>query len=207
MRRKNRTGYLMLAILVISGLAGTVTDNSLTKKERKLALESMKSSRTAVFESLWGITEVQLRYQSPRLKYSISDFITQLATKEKTIWEILETTLNSTADPKERDYIKIKDEEIFSLLKHPPVKTETLGTGELENPAYNSPQEALTHFKNTRIAHMKYINRTTEDLRNHVAKTPLGWMDSYQICLLMSAYSNWFAQQIDEIRSEPGFPK
>ncbi|HLF45273.1 MAG TPA: hypothetical protein VI548_02535, partial [Chitinophagaceae bacterium] len=66
---------------------------------------------------------------------------------------------------------------------------------------------ALSDFKDKRSNLIKYIRNSTEDMRNHVAETPLGWLDCYQISLLISSHSNRHTQQINELKSQPGFPK
>jgi hypothetical protein len=44
-------------------------------------------------------------------------------------------------------------------------------------------------------------------MRNHVLKSPLGVLDTYQIVLLMSAHSNRHTQQMKEVIADPNFPK
>jgi hypothetical protein len=72
---------------------------------------------------------------------------------------------------------------------------------------YKSTDEAINVFKTRRTDHIKYIKTTTEDLRNHVVQTPVGWLDCYQLCLMIGALSNRFVNQIEEIKNHPGFPK
>ena len=72
---------------------------------------------------------------------------------------------------------------------------------------WKSTEEALTAFKSSRTAHLKYTKNTTEDLRNHIFKLPFGSIDGYQFILFMSAHSRRHTKQIDEVRSDPKFPK
>jgi len=44
-------------------------------------------------------------------------------------------------------------------------------------------------------------------MRNHVAQTPVGMLDSYQLVLMIGAHSNRHTQQISEVMADPGFPK
>jgi hypothetical protein len=42
--RRSKYGYLLLALLVITGLAGTITSTSITAKERKLVAGYLKDT-------------------------------------------------------------------------------------------------------------------------------------------------------------------
>jgi hypothetical protein len=44
-------------------------------------------------------------------------------------------------------------------------------------------------------------------LRNHVASSPIGTYDAYQLILLIGAHSNRHTQQIEEVKADPNFPK
>ena len=55
--------------------------------------------------------------------------------------------------------------------------------------------------------HIQYLKTTTEDLRNHVVQLPFGYIDSYQLCLMIAAHSNRHTQQLREVMAAAGFPK
>ncbi len=42
---------------------------------------------------------------------------------------------------------------------------------------------------------------------NHVATTPVGMLDSYQLILFTAAHTNRHTQQIIEVKADPNFPK
>ena len=51
---KRTKGLFLLTLLVITGLAGTLKDTSLSKKERKAALSLMKDTKADVLKSVKG---------------------------------------------------------------------------------------------------------------------------------------------------------
>ena len=114
--------------------------------------------------------------------------------------------MKASANPDKRSEIKVTDEQLIKMITDRSFKVKTMEAFEPKNTPYKSLDEAIADFKAQRANHIKYIKQTTEDMRNHVAQTPLGWIDSYQACLFMSAHTNRHMQQINEIKAEPGFP-
>jgi len=65
----------------------------------------------------------------------------------------------------------------------------------------------LESFKTNRAKLIEYVKATNDDLRNHVVTLPPGSFDSYQMILFIGAHSNRHTQQIEEVKSDPNFPK
>ncbi|HEV8507122.1 MAG TPA: DinB family protein [Chitinophagaceae bacterium] len=199
--RRSKYGYLLLALLVITGLAGTITSTSITAKERKLVAAYLKDTKTDVLKGIKGLSKSQLNFKPSKDKCSIKECIYRIAASEKNLWNLMQATLTQPANPEKRLEVKWTDEE---LLKG----TDNCSPEELElrKNSFKTVEEALESFKNTRAEHFKYMKGTTEDLRNHVAHTAYGWLDCYQVCLLISSYSKRYLQQIEEIKADPNFP-
>ena len=71
---KRTKGRLLLTLLVITGLAGTLKDTSLSHKERKSAMTLMKDSKTAALKSIKGLSEAQLNFKSSTDHCSIKEW-------------------------------------------------------------------------------------------------------------------------------------
>ena len=206
--RKRKYGYILLTLLVVSGLAGTPSDNAISKKERKFAADHMKESKSDVSKSVKGLSEAQLNFRAGTDKWTIKECVYHIAISEKNIWSMMfEPTLKAAANPEKRSEIKMTDEQLVKTLEDRSFKVKTNEKFEPKNTPYKSLDEALADFKAARTEHIKYIKHTTEDLRNHVAQTPLGWVDCYQITLFISAHTNRHLQQIEEVKADPNFPK
>lgn len=207
MRRKRKYGYFLLASLIISGLAGTPTDNSPTKKERKYATDLMKDTKHDVINAIKDLSEAQLNFRSAPEKWTAKECIYHIAISEKNLWGMLEASLKSAANPDKRAEIKITDEQLVKMMEDRSAKFKTVEPFEPKNTPYKSLNEALSFFKEARAEHIKYLKNTTEDLRNHVVQMPFGYLDCYQLCLMIASHSNRHSQQIIEIKTSAGYPK
>ena len=204
--RRSKYGYLLLALLVITGLAGTITSTSVTSKERKFAATHLKDTRLDVLKGLTGLSRAQLNYKSGPDKWSIRECVYHLAASEKDLWQILANTMKQPANPEMRSEIKLSDDQILAMAEDKDCKFASAEKLECKGRLYKNLDEAITGFKSLRAEHIKYMKRTTEDLRNHVAQLPIGRVDCYQLCLFMSAHSNHHMQQIEQAKADPDFP-
>jgi hypothetical protein len=204
--RRSKYGYLLLALLVITGLAGTVTSTSITSKERKFAATHLKDTKLDVLKCVKGLSRTQLDFKSDPSRWSIRECVYHIAVSEKTLWQLLQNTMKQTANPEKRSEITLTDEQIISMTEDRSRNFKSTQNLESKKRAYKSVDEALESFKSIRTEHIKYMKKTTEDLRNHIVQLPVGWVDCYQICLFMSAHSNRHMQQIEELKADPNFP-
>lgn len=203
---KRTTGRLLLTMLVVTGLAGTINDNSLSKEERKAALGMMKDTYKDVIHSVKGLSAEQLAYKPAPEKWSVKDCIFHIAATEKGLWSMLEGALNAPANPEKRTEIKMTDEVFVSRVRDRSQKVQAAEPFQPKNTGYKSLEEALADFKASRASHIRYMKTSTEDLRNHVVQMPFGWIDCYQLYLMIAAHSNRHTQQINEVKSGSGFP-
>ena len=204
---KRTKGLFLLSLLVVTGLAGALNDTAISSKERKLSASLMKDTKTDLVKSVKGLSETQLNYRQAADRWSVKDCVYHLAVTEKALWQLLEMTMKAPANPEKRSEIKVTDEQFIKMLEDRSTKRTTSEMLEPKNAPFKSLDEALTEFKNLRTEHIKYIKTTTEDLRNHVAQMPFGWIDCYQLTLMVGAHTNRHTQQLNEVKADPGFPK
>ena len=200
-------GRLLITLLVITGLAGTLKDSALSKKERKSAISILKDTKADVFKSVKGLSEAQLNFHAAPDRWSVKECVYHIAISEKNLWDLLEATMKAPANPEKRSEIKMTDEALVKMMEDRSFKVKTAEPFEPKNTPYKTLDEALDAFKTRRAEHIKYMRSSTEDLRNHVAQMPFGWLDCYQICLMMGSHSNRHTQQINEVKADPNFPK
>lgn len=204
---KRRIGVYLLTSLVITGLAGTINDNPLTKAERKFATGLMKDTYKNAVNATKGLSDVQLNYKPGADRWSVKDCIYHIAGAEKLLWSVFEDAMNKPANPEKRTEIKVTDEQIVSMVEDRTHKATAPEPIQPKNTGYHSLQDALSDFKATRMAHIKYMKNTTEDLRNHVVQLPVGWVDCYQLYLFIAGHSNRHTQQMNEVLNSTGFPR
>ena len=204
---KRTKGRLLLTLLVITGLAGTLKDTSLSHKERKSAMTLMKDTKTAALKSIKGLSQAQLNFKAAPDRWSVKECMYHIAISEKILWDMLEASLKNPANPEKRAEIKMTDDQLIKMMEDRSFKMKTAEPFETKNTSYKTLDDALNAFKSKRTDHIKYIKTTTEDLRNHVVQMPFGPLDCYQLCLMMASQSNRYTRQIEEVKADPNFPK
>ena len=167
----------------------------------------MKSTKMDVFNAVKGLSDAQLNFKAAPDRWSIKECVFHIAISEKNLWGMLESTMKNPPNPEKRSELKMTDEQLVKAIEDRSTKVKTVDAFEPKNTPYKSLDEALTDFKSSRADHIKYMKTSTEDLRNHVVQMPFGWLDCYQLCLMVAAHSNRHKQQIDEVKADPNFPK
>ena len=195
--------YLGLALVMFSFISA---DNSLTKKERKMATDFLKKTETGVEKAIAGLSADQLAFQETDSSWSVDGCVKHIAITEKMLWGMVEKAVNSPANPEKRANIKASDEEVIKMLEDRSHKVKTQEAMKPENTPF-ATEEALKSFKEDREKLISYVNSTKDDLRNHVIELPFGSFDAYQMILFIGAHSNRHTQQIDEVKSQADFPK
>ncbi|TMI95020.1 MAG: DinB family protein [Bacteroidetes bacterium] len=207
MPRRKTYNYLLLLFLVFSGLAGTPTNDVLSKKERKFAAEHMKNTKAELQDAIKGLKATQLSYKVSADKWSVQECVYHIAISEKTLWTMLETSMKAGPTPEKKKDLKVTDEQVIKMTEDRTNKVKTFPALEPKSTPYKNLDEAMNEFKTTRAAHIKYIKATSEDLRNHFVQMPFGLLDCYQLCLLISSHTDRHVQQLNEVKTNPGFPK
>lgn len=203
---KRTTGRLLITLLVITGLAGTINNNSLNKDERKYAIGLMKETYKDALKAVKGLSEDQLNYRTSPERWSVKECFYHIAAAENGLWSMLEGAMKAPANPEKRAEIKVTDEQFVAMIKDRTQKAQAPEPFQPKNIKYKSLEEAIADFKASRTAHIKYMKTSTEDLRNHVVQMPFGWVDCYQVYLLLGAHSNRHTQQMNEVKASSGFP-
>lgn len=204
---KRTKGRLLITLLVVTGLAGTLNESSVSREERKYAVTLLKESRDELLEKIKGLSDEQLNFVQPGTNLSIKDCLRQITWSEDRLWDNMTTIMQQTANPEKRLAIQYTDEQIVKMTEQGAISPSGGNTFKLANAPWKATQATISSFKNKRNEHIKYMRSSTEDLRNHVALTPIGWIDCYQYILIMGAETNCYVRQIDEIVKHKSFPK
>ena len=201
---KRTTGRLLLTLLVITGLAGTLNNSSLSPKERKQAIILIKNSRKQVLNSIEGLSTRQLKYKPTSKDCSIGELIMIMALKEKNCSEQIRTAMDQPANAENRLKIGLTDEQLLATENYSLCKIDDAKS---TNAAWKDPADAIRKYTALQNEHIRYIRTSTEDLRNHVLQTSAGWIDCYQYYLLLADQNNYLAERINAIKKLPQFPK
>jgi len=201
-------GRVLLALLVVTGLAGTLVDRTLTKDERKSALTMLKDTRGRIITAADGLSAKQLDFKPSPDAWSIADCLDHIALTENLLWSTLVNGMKGVANPELRDSIKMKDEEIIPMMTDRSVKRSAPEVLQPSKAPWTGSAAAIAEFRKQRNEHIKYVRSTTEDLRNHVIGMPGGvYLDAYQMLFLLNGHAERHYKQIEAIRADPRFPK
>ena len=200
---KRPKGYLLLTMLVLTGLAGRLHSDTLSGKERRFLINELKTSKAAFTESIKGLSKKQINFKTDKNNKSIKDCIYHIAFIQNNLWQI---TKNGLKMPANTIHIKkTNDAEMAGFLENQLQHPEHLIPFKKES--FISIDQAMKSFKNDRAELLRYVRTTTENVRAHTAQTPHGSFDAYQVMLMKCVYTNFFTGLIVEIKSSPNFPE
>ncbi|MFT3675819.1 MAG: DinB family protein [Chitinophagaceae bacterium] len=204
---KRTKGRLLLTLLVVTGLAGKMTDTTITSKERKFLVSELKDTKSAIQSTVKGLSDAQLNYKSAPDRWSIRECVYHITLAESNLWNILEAAMKNPPTPEKRKEVTVSDDALLKGITDRSEKRQAPETIRPDKAPWKNTQEALAAFKLSRNNHLKYAKTTTEDLRNHIIELPFGKVDAYQFMLFMAGHSQRHLLQIKEIKADPGFPK
>ena len=203
---KRTKGRILLTTLVITGLAGTIKNTTLSTQERKFAVSQLKETKTDLLKSIRGLTTAQLNFRSNPEQWSIKEHLDHLAIAEETLWSELEKAMKKPAEPEKSYLVKMSDKDVLNAVNGEPAYTLYSGLVEPVNVKWANHSEAADIFKSSRAKHLKFMKTTTEDLRNRFIHLSFGWIDCYQFVLFMTAYCEGHIRTIHNILADPRFP-
>src|SRR3954467_15471326 len=110
---KRTLGYLLLTMLVLTGLAGRMHTDILSGKERRTLVNELKSSRTALLLSAAGLSKKQLNFRKGKNRLTIRELIYQLASIEHSLRQMNQSIMQ--ADKHDQKLDVVKDEKLDSI--------------------------------------------------------------------------------------------
>jgi hypothetical protein len=116
------------------------------------------------------------------------------------------STLNSPAVERPATSTAEQDQKIVAMVgdrSHKAKAPEPI----VPSGKFATPADAAAEFTARRDKNLEYARTTTDELRVHSAKGPIGTMDSYQIWLLLASHTGRHTEQIREVEANPDYPK
>src|SRR5215475_14283296 len=111
---KRTKGRFLLTVLVITGLAGTLKNSSLTSQERKLVITELKDTKSELLKSIKGLSEAQLNYKPSAGKWSIKECVYDVTLAEKDLWETFAATMKERS-ASVKPAVLLSDEEVVRI--------------------------------------------------------------------------------------------
>ncbi|HLV46815.1 MAG TPA: DinB family protein [Flavobacterium sp.] len=169
--------------------------------------EQFEESYLTLAKAVKGLTPEQIAFKPAADKWSIGETLEHIVKTEPALLGWLQDAMAQPANPEARSEIKMKDDLVLAIMtdrSHKATAPQELAP----QGKYTEASTALTDLTKQREAIFNYLdNVTMEDLRNHVTDSPGGKMDGYQLFLCIPGHTMRHTLQIQEIKTDPDFPK
>jgi hypothetical protein len=186
---------------VVAAESGAMTD-----AERAYLLEQMEISKKNFLASIEGVSAAQWRFKPAPNVWSVGECAEHIVLAEDYLFVFSQQVLKAPAVARLDSANAENDQKMVAAIED---RSHKATAPEPITPSgkFSTPADAISAFTEKRDKHIAYVKETTDDLRTHSAKGPLGPMDSYQILLLLAAHSSRHTAQIQEVQANPGYPK
>ena len=198
---------LLLIGVLSSSLLTAPTKDGITDAERKLAVQEFQRTKQRFLNDVKGLTAKQLSFKADTSRWSIAQCIEHIALAESMIWQWQQGVAQQPANPEKAVEVKVTDEQLMKGLTD---RSQKFKAPEMLQPVgkFASSEDAIKAFVARRDSTIQYIGTTKDDLKNHITTHPaFGMVNSYQLLLMIAGHSERHTLQIEEVKSNPSFPK
>lgn len=178
----------------------------MTDAERKAAVDHLQTTKANLMSAVKGLSTAQLNYKSTPESWSVAECVEHITIAENMLFGMAEGSLQVDADPSKRVDVKMSDEEIVGMITDRTNKVKTQEPFEPKN-NFGSYEGTLKEFTSKRDAHIEFVKKTDQDVRNHYCTLQFGTIDTYQAIMFMSGHTERHTKQILEVKADAGFPK
>src|SRR5260370_2870163 len=187
---------ILAAVPVLAG-EGTLTDS-----ERSFLVEQLQLSKKAFLASIDGVTEAQWKFKASPTSWSVAECAEHIILSEDFLFKTSHGILKTPAVPRPETSNSEQDHKLVMMVgdrSHKATAPEPI----TPSGKFATPAEAAAAFTEKRDRNLEYAKTTTDDLRVHTVKGPLGIMDSYQFLLLMPSHTRPHTDHINATHPNP----
>jgi hypothetical protein len=194
---------LLLACALVCFSSATF-GQALTAADREKVVKYLEQTRDAVVAATQGLSEAQWKFKAAPDKWSVAETLEHIALGEDYMFGYVKNkVMTSPPGAADRDMAKL---DALVLAMVPDRSTKRQAPPPLVPTGKWTPAESLDHFLKSRAVTIEYM-KSTKDLREHVAESPLGMLDGYEWLLFIGAHSERHTKQMLEVKANPDFPK
>jgi uncharacterized damage-inducible protein DinB len=172
--------------------------------ERQLVADHLTASRERLLDLVHGLTAEQWTFQPAEGRWSINECLEHVTRVENRVFGLIGNKIKEgpgETPPRIDDAVLASAVLDRSVGRQAPETARPVGQ-------WPDSNELLAEFRKTRQRTAEFAATTQDDLRNHFAPHGFfGPLDCYQWLLLLGLHGLRHAQQIEEIKSAPGFPR
>ena len=196
---------IFLAGAIIASSCAMLSNGTLSGKEKKFAIDYLNKTRTRLFEDVSGLNTAQLNFKADSSRWSVAQCVEHIALAENGIWQRICSSLKQPVMQAQQKLTNTNEQLIAVTLDRSvkykaPEQLEPMGY-------FSGTGEALQYFSHKRDSLIDYIGVTNDDLKyRYFVHSSMGTVNLYQAILLIAAHSERHIMQIEEVKSNPGFP-
>ena len=201
---KRLAGITVLVLALLS--ASVARAQELTPADKERAMQYLESTKKNIVEATRGLSTAQWNFKAGPDRWSVAEVMEHIAAAEDLIrGMIIEKAMKGDSPEPGRDVKKI-DDSVIAMIPDRSHKAQAPDALKPTN-HFASPEGSLKHFLESRAQTEEFL-KNTPDLRQHVTDSPLGMkLDAYEWVLFLTAHSDRHLKQIQEVKSDPNFPK
>ncbi|MCG9972401.1 DinB family protein [Christiangramia crocea] len=186
-----------------------VNSNGTEKVEEPLNKDDifkyLEETREGLEESVEGLSDAQMQFKPDAEGWSVAEIVEHIIIVEGGLRSMLEAKFAEDPTPELKAEVKMTDEQILGFITDRSQKVKTQSQFE-PSAKYATSEEALEAFNDQREDIVDFLKDTEVDMRNYINEFPFGKIDAYQTVLFMAGHTARHTQQIEEVKSSPGFP-
>lgn len=197
---------LFIIVFALSTMSFSNAPGPLTKAERKFAVKLLRETKEDLLKATKGLSPFQLNFKPDAETWSVSECVEHIAISENIFNASFRKALEVPAHPEGRKQVKLTDGAVVKMITDRGYKVKT-SEPFVPSGKFGTFEETLSEFTARRDNHIRYIQKTADDLRNHYNDFPFGKIDAYQTILFMAGHSRRHIDQIKDLMAHPDFPK
>ncbi len=199
---KRLPAVLYVALFIVASAYG----QSLAQSDRDRAIKHLQTTEQNILEATKGLSEAQWNFKPAPDRWSVAEVMEHIAAAEDMLFGLITEQVMKAPPRTDVEDVKAIDEMVLTRV---PDRTNKAQAPEPLKPTnrYGSPDAAVKHFVESRSRTINFLQKA-EDFRAHAVDSPLGKkLDAYQWILYISAHSERHTKQINEVKTDPNFPK
>lgn len=171
-----------------------------TGGEKEILIGRLNQGRDRYLIALQGVAETSAGWRNAEGRWSILECAEHVAVAEEQMLRMWEKLAAPGSSDRAKDAALLAVAHDRTKKNKAPERSEPKGR-------CATLAEARDRFKAARERTLAFAGKmSVQDLRSKVVPHPRGELDGYQLLTLMAMHPERHALQIEEIKSDPGFP-
>jgi hypothetical protein len=181
----------------------------MTSADQQALIDQLHASRQRVLQMVSGLSAEQWNFREAPDRWSLAECLEHIATVESRLLHRIQQKLTELPEPEKRPLTAGKDAIIPARV---PNRTTKVDAPERLRPTGRWQLDELpAQFSATRARTIEFISAVDPDsdrsLRDHIfPHISLGEIDCYQWLLFIVHHGDRHVHQMEEIKTNPGFP-